>query len=273
MRASHADAEGEDKGQRAVQSVEVGGRLLLALADSPGPLTLKDLAARAGLPPSRAHPYLVSFGRLKLIEQEAASGRYALGPAALQLGLACLHQLDPVKAALPVAEQLAAATGLAVALAVWGNFGPTIIRMIDARQPLHVAMRAGTVMSILGTATGRAFAAVMPADRIEAALSGPLGEPEGQRQPLLAHRSRELRDAAAEVRDHGVARAVGCPIPGVNAFSAVAFDHEGQPAIVITALGHQDSLPAHWDGAAAQAVRDAAAEISSRLGWRAAPPG
>ena len=270
---TESEIEVEDKGQRAVQSVEVGGRLLLALADSPGPLTLKDLAARAGLPPSRAHPYLVSFGRLKLIEQEAATGRYALGPAALQLGLACLHQLDPVKAALPVAEQLSAATGLAVALAVWGNFGPTIIRMIDARQPLHVAMRAGTVMSILGTATGRAFAAVMPADRIDAALSGPLGDPEGQRLPRLAHRARELRDAAAEVREHGVARAVGRPIPGVNAFSAVAFDHEGQPAIVITALGHQDSLPADWDGAAAQAVRDAAAEISGRLGWRAGRPG
>ncbi|MBL8352880.1 MAG: IclR family transcriptional regulator [Burkholderiaceae bacterium] len=264
--ASESDAE--EKGQRAVQSVEVGGRLLLALADSPGPLTLKDLAARAGLPPSRAHPYLVSFGRLKLIEQDAASGRYALGPAALQLGLACLHQLDPVKAALPVAEQLAAATGLAVALAVWGNFGPTIIRMIDARQPLHVAMRAGTVMSILGTATGRAFAAVMPADRLEAALSGPLGDPEGQRPPRLAQRAQELRDATAELRAHGVARAVGRPIPGVNAFSAVAFDHEGQPAIVITALGHQDRLPADWDGTAAQAVRDAAAEISGRLGGR-----
>ena len=41
-------------GQRSVQSVEVGGRLLLALADSRSDLSLKDLAARAGLTPSRA---------------------------------------------------------------------------------------------------------------------------------------------------------------------------------------------------------------------------
>ena len=75
--------------QRAVQSVEVGGRLLLALADGHGPMTLKDLAARAGLPASRAHPYLVSFCRLRLIEQDGETGRYRLGPAA-QLGwLAC----------------------------------------------------------------------------------------------------------------------------------------------------------------------------------------
>lgn len=270
MRSTETDHE--EKSQRAVQSIEVGGRLLLALADSPGPLTLKDLAARAELPPSRAHPYLVSFGKLRLIEQDPATGHYALGPAALQLGLTCLHQLDPVKAALPVAQELAAATGHAVALAVWGNFGPTIIRMIEARQPLHVAMRAGTVMSILGTATGRAFASVMPTERIEAAMSGPLGDPDGAQAPLLRHREAELREAANEVRQHGVARAVGRPIPGVNAFSAVAFDHEGEPVLVITALGHQDRFPSAWDSSAADAVRKAAAQISGRLGWRAAAP-
>ncbi len=104
--------------QRAVQSVEVGGRLLLAMAEHPAPMTLKDLAAQAGLPPSRAHPYLVSYGKLGLVQQDPTSGRYALGPAALRIGLTCLFQLDPIKAAVPVAEALAASTGQAVALAV-----------------------------------------------------------------------------------------------------------------------------------------------------------
>jgi DNA-binding IclR family transcriptional regulator len=262
----------EDKEQRAVQSIEVGGRLLLALANSQTPLTLRDLSSLADLPASRAHPYLVSFGKLKLIEQEPETGRYALGPAALQLGLTCLHQLDPFRAALPVAQQLAESTGHAVALAVWGNFGPTIIRMIDAREPLHVSMRAGTVMSILGTATGRAFAGVLPIDRIEKAMAVALGDPDGQKISLLKGKPKALREAVAEIRDHGVARAEGRPIPGVNAFSAPAFDHEGEPAIVITALGHQDHFSADWNSGAAQAVRAAAAEISGRLGWQASIP-
>lgn len=265
-----AENEQEDKGQRAVQSIEVGGRLLLALAHSTAPMTLKDLAAQAQLSASRAHPYLVSFGKLRLIEQDADTGRYALGPAALQLGLTCLAQLDPVRAALPVAQELAATTGYAVALAVWGNFGPTIVRMIDARQPLHVAMRAGTVMSILGTATGRAFAAAMPAERIEQAFAQALGDPAELATPLLPEQADALREAQREVQEHGVARAQGRPIPGVNAFSAAAYDHEGSPAVVITALGHQDHFPVAWDSSAADAVRAAAAEISSRLGWRGA---
>jgi len=265
------------KGQRAVQSIEVGGRLLLALANSTGPLSLKELAALATLPAARAHPYLVSFGKLGLIEQEADSGRYALGPAALQLGLSCLHQLEPLRVAWPVAQELAATTGQAVALAVWGNFGPTIVRMIDAQQPLHVSMRAGTVMSILGTATGRAFAAALPAERIHKALTQTQAQPLGGDGASSARRLKPhpeqlqaLRALVAEVRAQGVARAVGRPIPGVNAFSAPAFDHEGEVALVITLLGHQDHVSADWSGLPARAVRQAAADVSGRLGWRGA---
>jgi DNA-binding IclR family transcriptional regulator len=66
---------------------------------------------------------------------------------------------------------------------------------------------------------------------------------------------------------------VGRPIPGVNAFSAPAFDHEGAPAIVITLLGHQDAFDPAWGSAFARAVREAAAEISSRLGASGRPGG
>jgi len=257
------------KDQRAVQSVEVGGRLLLALAAHPAPMTLKDLANAAALPASRAHPYLVSFGRLGLIEQDGVTARYALGPAALQLGLACLHQSDPLKAAMPVAEALAAAIDQTVAIAVWANFGPTIVRVIEGSQPLHVNMRAGTVMSILGTATGKAFSAVLPAQKLEQAMAGPADDPRrASRAAILAFR-RELKAVVAEVRDHRIARAHGRPIPGINAFSAPAFDHEGQATLVITALGHEDGFVAEWDSPLADAVRQAAADISRRLGYRA----
>lgn len=257
--------------QRAVQSVEVGGRLLIALGQHGGPMTLKDLAAAAGLPASRAHPYLVSFGRLGLIEQDALSGRYALGPATLQLGLACLHQLDPVKAAGPVAEALSQQIDQTVAIALWGNMGPAIVRVIEGSQPLHVNMRAGSVMSLFGTATGRAFAAVLPARVVQEMLAGTQGGARRADRTAVKDAGRELEAIVAEFRRHGVARAVGRPIPGVNAFSAPAFDHEGKPAVVLTALGHEDNFPVGWDSPLAAAVRDAAAQVSHRLGHKDKP--
>lgn len=260
-------AEDTVKEQRAVQSVEVGGRLLLALGAHPEAMTLKDLAAYAGMPPSRAHPHLVSYGRLGLVQQDAATGRYALGPTILRLGLTALQQCDPIRVAEPVAQGLAAETGQAVAVAVWGNFGPTVIRMIDARQPLHVAMRAGTVMSLFGTATGRAFAAVVQPEHIAGALAGVAlgGGKRGVGQPAA---EAELAAAREDHARHGCTRAIGRPIPGVNAFSAPVFDHDHTPVLVLTLLGHQDHVPAAWPSPMAGAVKRAAAEVSARLGWR-----
>jgi len=265
-----APEEAED-GRRAVQSVEVGGRLLLALAESAGPLPLKELAARAGLVPSRAHPYLVSFQRLGLVEQEPGSGYYALGAAALQIGLACLRQLDPLKAAEPVAQELAHSTGHAVAIAVWGNFGPTIVRLVEAKQPLHIMLRVGSVMAVLGTATGRAFAAAMPPEELERAIALAAGQEVGGSRAGAKAWRKELEEVTAEVKRHGVSRAAGRPIPGVNAFSAAAFNHEGNCALVLTALDHDERLKADWNSAGARAVRDAAAAITRRLGG-ALPP-
>jgi DNA-binding IclR family transcriptional regulator len=259
-----------DKAQRAIQSIEVGGRLLLVLADSAEPLALKDLAARAGLSASRAHPYLVSYARLGLVEQEQLGARYRLGPAALRIGLTCLYQLDPMREAEAVIQELAAQTGHAVMLAVWGNFGPTVVRLIEARQALHIALRVGSVMALLETATGRAFAATLPPERL-AEPAGPFGELAARERPAgRAPSPAELEQARAEMARHGVTRAAGSPLPGVNAFSAAAFDHEGTAVLVVTALDHADRLSSDWDGPSARAVREAARRISQRLGMHAA---
>ena len=118
-----------------------------------------------------------------------------------------------MKEARPVAEALAAETGQAVAVAVWGNFGPTVIRMIDARQPLHVAMRIGTVTSMFGTATGRAFAAVLPPERIADALVDSALGANGQAAPNTVP-DADQSAARREFTLHGCTRAVGHPMRG-----------------------------------------------------------
>ena len=116
--AKQSAAAGDaDRGaQRGIQSIEVGGQLLRALVHHGRPMALKDLAREADMTAAKAHPYMVSFGRLGLIEQDRASGHYLLGPLALQLGLISLQQADPVHIATPLIAQLAQQTGHTVAL-------------------------------------------------------------------------------------------------------------------------------------------------------------
>ena len=111
---------------------------------------------------AKAHPYLVSFIRVGLVQQDGATGQYELGPFALQMGLVSLQRLDPVRIAMPEIAKLQSEIGHTLGIAVLGSHGPTMIHMTEASYPVHVNMRKGTVMSMLHTATGLVFAAWLP---------------------------------------------------------------------------------------------------------------
>jgi DNA-binding IclR family transcriptional regulator len=260
--------------RRGIQSVEVGGELLRVLAEAEGAMMLKDLAAAAGMTPAKAHPYLVSFRKLGLVEQDPLTGRYQLGPFALRMGLAALHALNPVRVANEVAAQLADAVGQNVAIAVWGNQGATIVDVEECQRAIHVNMRPGTVMGLLTTATGRIFATYLPPRLIEPLIERELQRLAAGRQKLQI--SRQFIEAQrAEIRQHAMARTVGHPIPGINAFSAPVFDHNGHLALALTVLGPESTFDPAWDGPLAQAVRHAAQEITGRVGGdpsRLVPP-
>jgi len=259
------------RSQRGIQSVEVGGRLLLALTHQGRPLALKDLARDAGMTPAKAHPYLVSFGKLGLIAQDEASGRYGLGPLALQLGLISLQQFDPVRLATPLLPPLAQALGHTVALAVWGNRGPTIVRIEEAPSAVHVNMRHGTVVSLRGTASGMLFAAHLPrAQVLEALADQQAAELRLRGQPVPAKLrtgiDAALEEALADIRRHGVSRIVGGAVPGVSAMAAPVFDEAGAMVMSFTAIGPTAIFDSAPDGAVAQGLRRAAAQVSGRLG-------
>jgi DNA-binding IclR family transcriptional regulator len=80
------------------------------------------------------------------------------------MGLISLQQADPVRIAAPLLPELASRTGQTVALVVWGTRGPTIVLREASPSAVHVDMRHGTVFSIVGTASGRLFAANLAAD-------------------------------------------------------------------------------------------------------------
>ena len=253
--------------QRGIGSVEVGGQLLCVLTDADGPMMLRDLAASAGMTAAKAHPYMVSYMRLGLIEQDRASGRYELGPLALQMGLASMRRLNPVRVATEAIAELVLQINHTVALSVWGNHGPTVVRIEEGTGAVHVNMRVGSIMSLLGTATGRVFAAFLPPKMIENFIESGVGRAsvgdEAERQMTW----KQIDANLAEIRENGLARAVERPIPGVNAISAPVFDHAGSIALVMTAIGPSHTFDADWDGPIAAEIRKCAANVSARLGF------
>ena len=257
----------EEKSRRGIQSFEIGTRLLVELARHVKPMALKDLAKAADMSTGKAHPYLVSFLKVGFVTQDAASGCYELGPLALQLGLARLQRLDAVKEASTVIEALSAQTEQSVALAIWGNLGPTIVRLEERIHPLHVNLRAGTVMSLANTATGRLFAAYMPPKVVEKLIAEDLAQRSGRSDGSALLTRQQFERAVAETRQHGLSRTIGQPIPGIDAFCAPVFDSVGHLVLGITVMGPSTTFDTGWKGSIAGPLRACAQEVSRRLGY------
>ena len=261
-----------EKQRQGIQSIEVGTRLLRALAAYGRPMMLRDLARNAGMPAAKAHRYLVSFMRMGLVEQDANTGRYDLGSFSLELGLASLSRLDPVRLGAPILEDLCERIGETVALAMLGNHGATIVRWVEAGGPITVTLRTGTVLPLANSATGRAFVAYCRAPFLKKLLERELrtnAEQTGTTVTALIH---GLEPIIEEIRLHGISRASGSLTPGINGFSAPVFDHTGNMVAAVTSLGSFGHFDTEWNSPLAFAIKEAAQSLSARLGHSETAP-
>jgi DNA-binding IclR family transcriptional regulator len=256
------------KERAGIQSVEVGFALLQALGEAEGPLMLRDLARAANMSAAKAHRYLVSFQRLQLVVQDAASTRYDLGPAALKLGLASLSRLDAVKLARQRVALLMEEIGHTLALAVWGNHGPTVVHWEESPSAVTVNLRLGDVMPLLTSATGLCFAAHAPEEAIKARLKEEIALAQKQGRKDVPATMAEARALLQKVRQRGASRVVDTLLPGIVGFCVPVFDSDGHMALGMVALGPSGTFDAEWGGAVDKPLRAAAAQLSSDLGYR-----
>jgi DNA-binding IclR family transcriptional regulator len=231
-----------DKERQGIQSVEVGFQLLDVMAAAQGPMMLRDLAAQSGMSPAKAHRYLVSYQRLG------------------------------VRLARRLVTDLAPQLGQTLALAVWGNRGPTIVHWEEAPQSVTVNLRLGDVMPLLSSATGRCFAAYAPQQALQALLQAELTAARAAGRTDLPLTPADAQRLLAETRQQGIARVIDTLLPGIVGFCAPVFDASGHLALGIVTLGSHASLDARLDGSVATALKAAAAQLSRDLGFDTAAP-
>ena len=246
------------RAQAGIQSLEAGIGVLGRLAAATAPMKLKDIAAAARMSPSKAHRYLVSLCRTGLVAQDAADAAYRLGPYALDLALACLNGLRPVKLASDALEAIGREADLTVALAAWGNHGPTIVRIEESPHAVSMNVRAGTVVPLTRSAAGLVFAAFLPPHLVQARLAEEL--------PRAAER-RTLEGTLERIRASGVASVKQALVPGTDALAVPIFDHRGAIALALLAVGASGTFSLAVEGRVAATLARHARRLSRELGY------
>ena len=177
--------------------------------------------------------------------------------------------LNAVHLARPILEDLNRETDQTVGLGVWGNLGPTLIWWIEARKALHVRLRCGMVLPLLGSSTGKVFAAFSEPQLTARYLDAEIAAV--QHLPDSPFKTREAVDEhLAVVREQRLASIYDAIILnvndlGVNAVSVPVFDAAGLIVLALTMMGDA-SFNEH--DLAVTKLRDAARRLSTRLGHR-----
>ncbi len=260
-----AEGESDKNLRRRVQSIEVGFRVLRVLRMAEGPLPLREIAARAGMPPSKVHLYLVSFVREDMAYQDAKTGYYGLGTFAIQLGLAAIRQLDVVSVAADAMSELRDKTQCAVYLSLWGDRGPCIVAKADGALQGSFAVRLGYILPITGSATGLIFMANLPKAEIDRARQA-----EEAYQKFLGNNvkpnEKEIARQVENVRKNRYASSTGLVNPNFAAVAAPIYDYAGKLAATITVLGPLEFVRSQKEEELVKLMLAAADSVSQRMG-------
>jgi DNA-binding IclR family transcriptional regulator len=255
------------KDPRGVQSVEVGIGILFAFLSVQEPLKLRDIADQSGVSPAQAHTYLVSFKRLGLVIQDEQTGKYRLGPLALDLAIARMQTFDALKSAEHYAGLLCDQTGLTVSLSVLGAFGPTIVLIRDGQEEVYINTRVGTVYSLTGTASGMAFAAHLSEVEVRTAVDDERRDPLGHRRVGLARSWEAVHEEILNIRKNGFATISPSPVAGIRAISSPVRDHTGQVRMAFTILGTAGNPKVNPGSASCEALLAITRRMSFELGF------
>jgi DNA-binding IclR family transcriptional regulator len=240
---------------RGIQSIEIGMRVLSALAASTGPLQLRDVAKASETSASKAYSYLVSLSEAGLVKQDPDTGQYDLGAFCCEIGLSVLKRINGIEVVTDALAAVVKEIQRDVHATVWTDSGPMVIRWIEGSPGVAIKVRSGVVLPVLTTATGRVWASYLPSQ-----TTRPMIDSELTRLERAGPSSKEdilqlYRDRIDAVRQFGLARSQGERRTGIDALSGAIHGPQGI-AFAVTVMGSHRDFDLSYQGKPAQALKN-----------------
>ncbi|MDP9282198.1 MAG: IclR family transcriptional regulator [Chloroflexota bacterium] len=211
---------------------------------------------------STTYRYLQTLRSYGLIEEHDSRG-YRLGSRILELARAARAGLGLSELALPVMRRVSEGTGEAVLLTRRSGASVVCVERVDSSpHRVRLAYERGHVMPIHAGASAKILLAFAEPAEIDRALDG---------ASLTRFTSRtvtdpkRLRRQLADIRVAGHVVTDGEVDEGVRGVAAPIFDPEGRIAAGLSVAGPAYRIDDARVGALVRAVREGAAEITTRL--------
>ncbi len=165
--------ESENKERQFVTALARGLEILRCFEPGDRLLGNQDIARRTGLPKPTVSRLTYTLTRMGYLYYSEKLGKYQLGTAVLSLGYSLLNNMDILKIARPLMQELADYSHTAVAVGARDRLGMVYLKgCLSPEATVSLHLEVGTRIPIASTSMGRALLC---------------GLPEGERELLMDH--------------------------------------------------------------------------------------
>ena len=148
--------------------------LLDLFSESAPEIGLSDAARLSGHDKATVHRLLNTLREAGLVEQNATSKLYRLGPAVLHLARMREATFPVIAVVQPLLDQLAETTGETTHCSLYTNNALAVIATRESKKANRVSMRGSETLPFHATASGLAFLAFAAPEVLGKALDLPL---------------------------------------------------------------------------------------------------
>jgi len=223
-----------------------------------------EVARELGVHRSTALRLLGTLERHALVERDPKTAKYRLGRRLPQLASVVTGELDLRSVARPICEELAEATGETVTLDVLEGDEIVPIEQSTASAAFVSVNWLGRRTPVHCTASGKVILAFAPDPIRERLLARPLE----RRTPRSIVAVAELEKQLSATREGGFARTFEELEVGLDAIAAPVYSAVGQVVAALDVSGPAQRLQASGGPDLVGLTREAAADLSRRLGFR-----
>lgn len=245
-----------------VRSVQKAIDVLLAVADHDRPVTLTEIAAKAGIPVATASRLLSTLTESSLLKRDGKS--YSLGIRAFEIGKKAEEGLDLIDVSKPHLRSLADRTGENANLAVLDGTDVVYLACEECSRMMRAFTVQGARVSAYATGVGKVLLSGLSDAAVAERYKGASFE------RFTGRTVTTVEDLLAEVsqaRKQGYAVDEGEREEGVLCFAAPVRNYTGKVIAAVSVSGPATRL-GRLRPQGRYMTQESAASISAELGWK-----
>jgi DNA-binding IclR family transcriptional regulator len=249
---------------KLLQSLDRGLEVLEILGNSDGLLGVTEIANILGVDKATIYRILFTLRDRGYASQDEETRKYELGLKAIELGQKALYKLNLRTRAKPFLRELTRITGETALLVTLVNNRLVYIDKEESHALLMISAQIGGEAAPHCTATGKAFLAYLPDEKIDSFLSN------FELRPHTANTIVTLPELKAHLR---MVRELGYALdneeyhPGVCCIAAPVFNHTGNIAASIGISGPAERLELDRIEEYKRVVIETGSKLSQSLGY------